>query len=143
MPGSPSENVHFVNVEQLDDDDDDENENEPDEDAAPSVDAAAAADDEASPPKPLFEVREPVDALGGGVEAAPSSLFVIPELPRGRELVLNILSTWGDPYYVGLMGLEVFDGAGHLVAGPEVWADPPDINVLPDNRAAPRGWLWV
>ena len=63
-----------------------------------------------------------------------SSNFVIPELPSGRTLVFNILSTWGDPYYVGLMGIEVFDRTGHLVvlSSPErqIWAEPPDINVL-------------
>ena len=29
-----------------------------------------------------------------------------PELPNGRLLRLNILSTWGDQNYVGLMGIE-------------------------------------
>ena len=60
---------------------------------------------------------------------------MIPELPTGRELTLNILSTWGDPYYVGLMGIEVFDRHGHLVVCPPeaIYADPPDINVLPDS----------
>jgi hypothetical protein len=63
-----------------------------------------------------------------------SANFVIPELPSGRMLVFNILSTWGDPYYVGLMGIEVFDRSGHLVALSNVerqlWAEPPDINIL-------------
>ena len=38
--------------------------------------------------------------------------FSIPELPIGRELILNIVSTWGDRFYVGLTGIEVFTASG-------------------------------
>lgn len=81
-------------------------------------------------------------ADGRGAHKLPSTMFEIPVLPRGRHLLMNILSTWGDPYYVGLMGFEVFDGAGHPVAisdpDRQIWADPPDINVLPDYNGDPR-----
>ena len=50
----------------------------------------------------LFSVKEVVEHSDGHLEAQPSSMFVIPELPQGRELLLNVLSTWGDPHYVGL-----------------------------------------
>lgn len=33
-----------------------------------------------------------------------TSAFIIPELPSGQHLEFNILSTWGDPHYLGLMG---------------------------------------
>ena len=69
----PSDHVHFVNCE--------------------------SQDEEGSS---LFAVREVVEKVDGEMEAQPSSMFVIPELPRGRELLLNVLSTWGDPHYVGL-----------------------------------------
>jgi hypothetical protein len=62
--------------------------------------------------------------------------FEIPELPSGSLLTINILSTWGDPYYLGLMGIELFDSCGHLItlANPDaqIWADPANINVLPE-----------
>ena len=41
--------------------------------------------------------------------------FVIPELPYGRELVINIRSTWGDKHYVGLTGVEVFASSGEQI----------------------------
>lgn len=42
------------------------------------------------------------------------NFFHIPELPIGRELVINILSTWGDRFYVGLTGIEVYTASGQL-----------------------------
>lgn len=42
--------------------------------------------------------------------------FVIPELPSGRVMVIDILSTWGDKHYVGLNGVEVFGNNGKIVS---------------------------
>lgn len=41
--------------------------------------------------------------------------FIIPELPSGIELTLDITSTWGDRHYVGLNGIEIFSVTGELV----------------------------
>lgn len=48
-------------------------------------------------------------------KAKESKVFVIPELPTGQILIIDILSTWGDKYYVGLNGIEVFGVDGKLV----------------------------
>lgn len=41
-----------------------------------------------------------------------SNSFEIPTLPRGRVLQLKILSSWGDSYYVGLTGIELYTADG-------------------------------
>lgn len=41
--------------------------------------------------------------------------FIIPELPSGRRLEIDITSTWGDRHYLGLNGIELFSISGELV----------------------------
>lgn len=41
--------------------------------------------------------------------------FIIPELPKGRSLELDIISTWGDKHYVGLNGIELFNSDGNVI----------------------------
>uniref|UniRef100_H3G7B6 KATNIP domain-containing protein n=1 Tax=Phytophthora ramorum TaxID=164328 RepID=H3G7B6_PHYRM len=66
----------------------------------------------------------------------------IPVLPSGKWLQIEILSTWGDPYYVGLNGVEIFDHRGELVRfqdpATQVTACPESINVLEENTDDPR-----
>jgi len=67
---------------------------------------------------------------------------VIPECPRGRLLRMYIWSTWGDVYYVGLNGIEIYDGDGApvVLADPvqQITANPPDINILEGYSGDPR-----
>ena len=92
--------------------------------------------------EPFMQRFEPIQTPRGRWTNAPSTEFRIPELPIGRVLMINILSTWGDPHYLGLMGIELFDKNGKFIkiANPDeqVWADPADINVLPEYVDDPR-----
>ncbi len=54
------------------------------------------------------------------ITAASVDNFSIPELPIGKVLVFNILTTWGDKYYVGLTGIEVFTASGEPAVITEV-----------------------
>ena len=71
-----------------------------------------------------------------------STSFNIPTLPVGRRLTMNIMSTWGDPYYVGLTGIELFDALGHPITlqdpATQITAYPASINVLPEYSNDPR-----
>eukprot|EP00887_Chlorella_sp_A99_P000656 scaffold5.g656.t1 len=81
-------------------------------------------------------------ASAGGSGAESDADFCIPTLPVGRVLELTIHTTWGDPHYVGLAGLELFDAEGQPVAVPDpaaqVTAEPHSINVLPEYGSDPR-----
>ena len=66
--------------------------------------------------------------------------FIIPNLPKGRFLTFNLLSTWGDQHYIGLAGIEIFNDRGHQLKlhAFQIKADPPDINILPGYGSDPR-----
>jgi len=66
--------------------------------------------------------------------------FVIPTLPEGDKLELNIVQTWGDVHYVGLTGIEVFDERGSPIVIPpsSIAANPSDINLLIGQGSDPR-----
>eukprot|EP00767_Chilomastix_cuspidata_P004027 gnl/Chilomastix_cuspidata/4155.p1 GENE.gnl/Chilomastix_cuspidata/4155~~gnl/Chilomastix_cuspidata/4155.p1 ORF type:complete len:1168 (+),score=376.54 gnl/Chilomastix_cuspidata/4155:513-4016(+) len=61
-------------------------------------------------------------------------------LPAARVISFEILSTWGDQFYVGLSGVELFGKSGEAIAVPPacVDANPRDINVLPEYFSDPR-----
>jgi hypothetical protein len=69
-----------------------------------------------------------------------NDMFFVPELPKGRILDFDFYSTWGDKFYIGLCGIEVFDGEGKPVQieRSAVSADPPNLNVLPETSGDPR-----
>ncbi|XP_026321262.1 protein KIAA0556-like isoform X2 [Hyposmocoma kahamanoa] len=52
--------------------------------------------------------------------------------PTGFVLQISIFSTWGDPYYVGLTGVELYDPHGNMIQLTEtnVCAHPASVNVL-------------
>lgn len=43
------------------------------------------------------------------------SHFTIPELPKGRLLEIKIYSNWGDKYFIGMNGVEMFNSNGSPV----------------------------
>eukprot|EP00741_Cyanophora_paradoxa_P012206 tig00020603_g11793.t1 len=96
-----------------------------------------------SSPSPSGRPPLPPSASSGSSAAAPdANEFRVPLLPSGSRLVINILTTWGDPHYVGLTGIELFDERGKPIrladVRRQVRADPADINVLPGYGDDPR-----
>lgn len=63
--------------------------------------------------------------------------FIIPELPSGDSLVIDILSTWGDKHYVGLNGIEIFSNTGEPARIKEIRAHTTGVNQLLNNNCDP------
>ncbi|XP_067212805.1 katanin-interacting protein-like isoform X2 [Linepithema humile] len=61
--------------------------------------------------------------------------FIIPELPSGDLLVIDILSTWGDKHYVGLNGIEIFSHTGEPAKIKKIYADTTNISQSSDNNS--------
>ncbi|GMH73184.1 hypothetical protein TrST_g7025 [Triparma strigata] len=91
---------------------------------------------------PLEPLSEPLEAPISEMQLSEGSPSVIPTFPSGRHLKFDILSTWGDPHYVGLAGLEIFAKSGFVVdlTAPNVVfaANPPSVNVLGGDGKDPR-----
>ncbi|KAI3380837.1 hypothetical protein SNEBB_002360 [Seison nebaliae] len=65
--------------------------------------------------------------------------FDLPNEPYGDFLEINIKSTWGDEYYVGLNGIEIFSvDDGKPVKIRSIDANPADINILEEYSEDPR-----
>ncbi|KAK3091145.1 hypothetical protein FSP39_017488 [Pinctada imbricata] len=91
-------------------------------------------------PQPSIKEEEDDEkaALAAVEEELDMDNFVIPELPYGRELVIDIKSTWGDRHYVGLTGIELFSSTGEPVTTTKIHANPLDINILSEYEKDPR-----
>ena len=92
---------------------------------AESIDARSFAS--AAPPRPR------------GVCLVPQQ-YETPLYPCGCIFKFVLLSTHGDPFYVGLTGVELADADGTLldIDAENVHAEPRDVNCLPENSDRPR-----
>uniref|UniRef100_K3X169 KATNIP domain-containing protein n=1 Tax=Globisporangium ultimum (strain ATCC 200006 / CBS 805.95 / DAOM BR144) TaxID=431595 RepID=K3X169_GLOUD len=132
----PEGNIHFVNIDDIAED-----ESLPDHGGdSVSSDHKTIRGTKAKTAR-AYE-RSPSQDAAARAPIPSTEVFQIPELPHGQHLVFNILSTWGDPFYVGLMGIELFDHTGHTVyfsdIDKQLSADPPDLNILDHDRVDPR-----
>lgn len=56
--------------------------------------------------------RDMEDSYDDDIQQEDEYCFTTPEHPQGVELVLNLLTTWGDKFYIGLTGIEVYTSTG-------------------------------
>jgi len=41
--------------------------------------------------------------------------FEIPDMPFGWWIEIHIYDTWGDPHYLGMSGIEIFNNEGEFI----------------------------
>ncbi|XP_043465005.1 katanin-interacting protein-like isoform X2 [Leptopilina heterotoma] len=58
------------------------------------------------------------------------------ELPFGKSLMINILSTWGDKQFVGLNGVEIFSELGKPIIIEKIYVEPSE---MLEDKNDPRG----
>ncbi|XP_044289302.1 katanin-interacting protein isoform X2 [Varanus komodoensis] len=58
--------------------------------------------------------------------------YEAPLMPRGFVFQFQLLTSWGDPYYIGLSGLELYDDCGEriLLRESNIAAFPESVNIL-------------
>ncbi len=101
-------------------------------------------------PRTADRSHTPAPQTPGYGSPAPAPAPAPPPLPSGRVLTITCLSSWGDAAWVGLMGLEFFDGAGCRIdfAAPRssrtislLGARPSCLALEGDPRASPAALL--
>lgn len=78
--------------------------------------------------------EDPASLLKGGFkrQEEASMDYEAPIMPSGFIFQLQLLTTWGDPYYIGLNGLEFYDQNDHKIplSDNNIAAFPDSVNVL-------------
>ena len=89
------------------------------------------------------KITFPISQLVYNIEPKPSALMPISS-PTGFTLEFHLKCTFGDPYYIGLNSIEIFDIMGNNLLVKEneanfrIIADPPGVFILPEMNRDPR-----
>ncbi|KAL0218459.1 hypothetical protein P9112_004112 [Eukaryota sp. TZLM1-RC] len=69
-------------------------------------------------------IKEEITEESGSSTDTPMSSTLIPSLPKASSITFYLHSTHGDAHWVGLSGIELFDGEGRLIKVESVEASP-------------------
>lgn len=89
------------------------------------------------------KITFPISQLVYNIEPKPSAIMPISS-PTGFTLEFHLKCTFGDPYYIGLNGIEIFDIMGNNLLTKEneanfrIIGDPAGVFIIPDMAKDPR-----